>query len=392
MSMNRLAEIWESWHPALKEVNYIHWCDLEKAPYNRSVILCGTEIACALMKKRFEMISIQPAGYLYFDPYSREKVEQNTRIVLNYGKKWDNLIYVVALQDFPGDEKNYTRIRDYLFTVGIRELYVIHDFSASFAMGAECVWKERQMIEKAFRNLSDDKSRERLVSFLKTINKPFHWNMDIKKENFGIPDPNRYGLTSEWEDLVAPSEVTTNSRMIFCGLHWNNSTPFFNWSSFFDYSLYMLPDQLCRLKFRQYIGKNKQQEKIGIISECPSNNHKGVYLEKEQFTGGTPIKYKTRMVFYNTVTIDSVAREIGGNTNYIIIDMDMGFIEALGGALQVIKSVHPIIMVTGFSRANMLWSSINYLSATFPNYSLNLLRFATENILQGYVIQLTPIV
>ena len=370
---NVLETTLKRFHPALWEVEYLHWALINSESLT-DVVLVGDSISCKLMEVRLNQKNIYPIGKEYLD----EEV-----CSCEYPK---NATFLITLQDFPGELNEYKATRKKLALKRITRVSVIREFSSGFALGAEKAIVEKDVIRNAYNLLADTNSKNRLLRFLSQINNPYHWNMDICSDNFGIPDPKRYLPECEWRDDLPLPALNERSLLVYCSNRdWNNNDPFLKWSQHYTTSLFCLPDRLFRMKFIEYIRKNELRTKnLFVLDKMLASSSRSVTYNKHAFSGGTPLLYQAERALAKGIPIDTLVSHSRLGT--LVLSVDDEFDDIILGAQNSILSDKPTIIIQGFSLADQLWNSISKIANLLPNYSISLFRYATENIIQGYSI------
>lgn len=360
-------------HPALWEVTYLHWAHISPESL-ADVVLVGDRVSCKLMELRLKQKGICPIGEVYLD---------NEDSCCDYSEK---VTFLMTLQDFPGELARYIQIRGKLISKNINQVSVIRDFSSGFALGTEKLISEKNNIRYAYAMLDGVDSKRRLISFLSQINKPYHWNMDMRADNFGIPDHNQYRPECEWADILPMPPQNDKSLLIYCSSRdWNDNDPYLNWSQFYSSSMFFLPDKLYRMKFIEFIRKNKfKSENLFISKKMLYRSCCSFTCHKRAFSGGTPLLYPARDILVEGISIDAIAPRPKLGT--LVLAVDDAFEDIILGAQDSISSDKPIIIIQGFSQADQLWNSVCKIPNLLPGYSISLYRYATENITQGYSI------
>lgn len=360
-------------HPALWDVTYLHWAHISPESL-ADVVLVGDRVSCKLMELRLKQKGICPIGEVYLD---------NEDSCCDYSEK---VTFLMTLQDFPGELARYIQIRGKLISKNINQVSVIRDFSSGFALGTEKLISEKNNIRYAYAMLDGVDSKRRLISFLSQINKPYHWNMDMRADNFGIPDHNQYRPECEWADILPMPPQNDKSLLIYCSSRdWNDNDPYLNWSQFYSSSMFFLPDKLYRMKFIEFIRKNKfKSENLFISKKMLYRSCCSFTCHKRAFSGGTPLLYPARDILVEGISIDAIAPRPKLGT--LVLAVDDAFEDIILGAQDSISSDKPIIIIQGFSQADQLWNSVCKIPNLLPGYSISLYRYATENITQGYSI------
>ena len=360
-------------HPALWDVTYMHWAHISPESL-ADVVLVGDRVSCKLMELRLKQKGICPIGEVYLD---------NEDSCCDYSEK---VTFLMTLQDFPGELARYIQIRGKLISKNINQVSVIRDFSSGFALGTEKLISEKNNIRYAYAMLDGVDSKRRLISFLSQINKPYHWNMDMRADNFGIPDHNQYRPECEWADILPMPPQNDKSLLIYCSSRdWNDNDPYLNWSQFYSSSMFFLPDKLYRMKFIEFIRKNKfKSENLFISKKMLYRSCCSFTCHKRAFSGGTPLLYPARDILVEGISIDAIAPRPKLGT--LVLAVDDAFEDIILGAQDSISSDKPIIIIQGFSQADQLWNSVCKIPNLLPGYSISLYRYATENITQGYSI------
>lgn len=371
--INMLEKQFQNLHPALWEVTYLHWTQISSESLT-DVVLVGDRVSCKLMKLRLSQKGICPIGEVYLD---------NEYSCCDYSEK---VTFLMTLQDFPGELLSYIQVREKLIARNIHQVSVIRDFSSAFALGAENLISEKKSIRFAYEILDGMDSKRHLIRFISQINKPYHWNMDMRADNFGIPDSNQYRPEHEWVDILPMPPQNGKSLLIYCSSkEWNDNDPYLNWSQFYPLSMFFLPDKLYRMKFIEFIRKNKlKSENLFISRKMLYHSCCFFTCQKRAFSGGTPLLYQEQDVLVEGISIDAIAPRppIG----ILVLAVDDAFEDIILGARSSISSDKPIIIIQGFSRADQLWNSVCKIPNLLPGYSVSLYRYATENITQGYSI------
>lgn len=362
-------------HPALWEVTYLHWTQISSESLT-DVVLVGDRVSCKLMELRLSQKGICPIGEVYLD---------NEYSCCDYSEK---VTFLMTLQDFPGELARYVHVREKLMDRNINQVSVIHDFSSGFALGAEKLIPEKNNIRYAYEMLDGMDSKRRLLSFLSQINKPYHWNMDMRAENFGIPDSNQYKPEHEWVDILPLPPQNDKALLIYCSSkEWNDNDPYLNWSQFYPSSMFFLPDKLYRMKFIEFIRKNKlKSEKLFISKKMLYRSCGSFTFHKRAFSGGTPLLYQVQDIPVEGISIDAISPR--PKLGSLVLAVDDAFEDIILGAQDSISSDKPVIIIQGFSQADQLWNSVCKIPNLLPGYSISLYRYATENITQGYSILL----
>lgn len=368
-----LEEQFHMLHPALWEVTYLHWI-LVSPESLANVVLVGDRISCKLMELRLSQKGISPIGEVYLDDECPN---------INYPSK---VTFLMTLQDFPGELAGYIKTRKKLRAKSINRISVIRDFSSGFALGAEKIYSEKREIRRAYEILDGTNSKHRFIRFLSQINKPYHWNMDMRADNFGIPDPNRYMPKCEWADDLPIPPQNENSLLIYCSSrYWNDNDPYLNWSRFYPMSMFFLPHQLYRMKFVEFIRKNKiNAESLYLSKKMLYHSCTSFICHSRAFSGGTPLLYQEQNVLVNGISIDAISPR--PKLGALVLAVDDAFEDIIMGARESISADKPTIIIQGFSQANQLWISICKIPDILPGYFVSLYRYATESITDGYSI------
>ena len=368
-----LEKQFHNFHPALWEVSYLHWAQISPESLT-DVVLVGDRVSCKLMELRLRQKGICPIGEVYLD---------NDNSCCAYS---DKVTFLMTLQDFPGELSRYIQVRDKLIACNINHVSVIHDFSSGFALGAEKLISEKNNIRCAYKMLDGIDSKWRLINFLSQINEPYHWNMDMRAENFGIPDPNRYKPEHEWVDILPMPPKNENTLLIYCSSkEWNDNDPYLNWSQFYSMSMFFLPDMLHRVKFIEFMQKNKlKSKKLYISKKMLYRSCSTFTCHKREFSGGTPLVYQDQDILLEGISIDAISPRPKLGT--LVLAVDDEFEDIILGAQDSISADKPMIIIQGFTQADQLWNSVCKIPNLLPGYSISLYRYATENITQGYSI------
>ena len=398
---NTLNEYYEKLHPAIGQYKILHWHEL-KALYSHyfhshKVYFLGTVHDCKLFEERFDIYSIPYYGEILVtkDIEYIEKKDFESSISISKDTQ-DEIIVIIAIPDYPADIESYEKVQVVLRLFSIDVPYVIHEFSAGFALGSDSIKSDRRLIEKTMEILADHESRNCFLRTISALNTPFQWNMDIKEQNYGISDTKTKEVSSYKEDSLNADSLNFLSNMegylIVCNsMELKKGDPCIKKVIKYPKSVLYLPNYFTRLRAREFFSYQQKSYVLPILDsilwdECGENK-----ISVMKCTGGTPLEYEKEFQNVETVTIDSVSKKLKGNRiSAIVLDMDVYYKKALTGARDTIIEYFPVIVVQGFKKISELWNAILWCYEQFHEYDVYLYRYETDSINEGHMIILKP--
>ncbi len=134
------------------------------------------------------------------------------------------------------------------------------------------------------------------------------------------------------------------------------------------------PDKRNFKKLAKYVSENGLEEKIILVNA-------GVYSEDSEgeFNSSgnrnssisSTVSYESKSDTVPLVAIDSLVKE---KIDYIKYDVEGAELEALKGSFGVIKEHHPRLLISAYHRSEDIFSLVNYMKNTHPEYSLYMRR------------------
>jgi len=390
--INKLAAFYNRIHPALHSKNILFWHQIKKTKFDRPILLYGNPVSCELLIQRLNTCGIHPTGVILSEGTALNIKEIPVLVDNEIKDRIGKSILLVTLQDYPGTVENYLSVEKQLKKLGCEKPYVIHEFSSGFALGAENLVDQQHYVEQAYDLLKDKTSRSCYLAFLEHINRPYHWNMDIRSENFGIPDNKRYEQSGEWEFEPIPFINLKESLLLHsCTTDWNKNDPFIRLSKFAQKAVFLNPHDLYRMKLRELLSREMLDtvKNTAVLNNILWEQSGLIQIEKEQYAGGTPLSYSVQTITINALTVDDLMRQMPTEKlGLIVLDMNSDYMKAIHGATITIEKDNPTIAVCGFKSAEKLWKSIVHLYESFPTWSIKLRRYPCENVIMGHIIYL----
>lgn len=375
MKNSYIDVIYRQMHPAIGKIGILYWHEICSGSEAAPLYIWGDQNSCELFIQRFENNDVSYAGVVTRDRESGFRFPKDAKVV-------------VALRQFPGDRQAYSDVIRQLDNLGVHIPYTIHEFSSGFPLGSERLISDRDSVENAYSILEDDVSRNCFIHFLKKCTTPYYWNMDFSEESFGIPDP-RMGSVREgkfWESSL--SEVARDNYVFFCILNeFHAHDPNLQLLMTHDRCIVFCPEPLARIRLREWLLKREHSLEIPIIDAALWDRPGSDSCRRTQWSGGTPIAYPTQERTIRTDSVDRLVSTIrDGKLKLLLLSMEDLYGKALTGAQKTIALHDTAIMVSGFHRADLLWSAINDLHRAFPERQLLLRHYQTENTLEGFYI------
>lgn len=383
MNMRELSvdTILDNINPAIYNVNILYWCELiEQNEYN-NIILFGDEIDNELFCQRFAKYNIPILKRI--DYYLNEKEDDTKNKFLSNLSKY---VVIVTFRDFPGNPVVFNRVMRELKRYRVNKPYIIHDFSAGFALGTELIKQEQNEIREAYQHLSDEHSKKIFLTTLQKATQPYGWNMDFNNENFGIPDKNVDNIYNCEDNISILDNLDT---VLYCTTKdINNNSKVLKAITKCTGLIAFIPNNITRRRFREYLIHQSTCAHFQIIKQILWSDTKIINYECELPNGGTPLKFKKKKEILQAITIDRFVEEYYISTvSHIVAEMNTDYIFLLNGANKTIHKYQPEIDIIGFHEIDGLWKAINHLFKKYGNeYSIHLSREPRENILEGHII------
>lgn len=361
-----LVNYYDNLHPAIGNVGVLTLNEIKSDAFNKKIALLGNDVDNGLFAQRLKEYGI----------------EQKSLAELS-----DECIVVCTAEDFPRDKEVFFKMINEANSIGINKLYCIHEFSSGFCLGAEKVVTDRKHVFDAYEILQDDISKECFLHFLKWVSTPYHWNMDMKEDTFGISDKKRYGNSYEFDD----SDLCDfwGKNVILCNSdEWKKNDKTINKCAHAS-SLYLFfPKDEDRIKLFEQINSSEEGFKDNyfvyrsILSNIDDISEKKFF----RFSGGSPLEMPPIFKTVRSICADDFFEDCHSSIDAIVLDMGYEFTKAIHGANGIIGKYNPIIVIKGFNRADYLWDAILWSNKNFPNKKISLRRNEVENIINGYEI------
>lgn len=385
MSMKKLSidTILDNINPATYNINILHWCELTAQSNYDNIVLFGNEIDNKLFSQRLAKYSIPIFQQI---DYSLSENNDSFEHYIDLSK----YIVIVTFRDFPGNQFVYDSVMEELKKYNVYKPYIIHDFSAGFALGAELINEEKREIKEAYQHLADEESKHLFLTTLKKATQPYGWNMDFNNENFGVPDKKIENIDNIVDDI---SELKCDNlkTVLYCTTQDinNNSTALKMLTNCAGLIMF-IPNNITRRRFREYLLHQNNTTHFPILNNILWSETKIFNYKHEMYTGGTPLRYKKVSEKISAITTDEFVETNNiSNISCIVADMNSDFLYLLNGASRTIYKQQPDIIIIGFHEINSLWRAINCLHKKYgENYSIYLNREPRENVLEGHILNL----
>ena len=375
MKSNFFNSFYERLHPAIGKIGIFEWDNLKAGDINTPLYLWGDDISCELFRQRFKANNIKYEGII------------NSGFGDNLNSLPEGATVIVTLKDFPSDITLYYNVSSQLAKIGIKKPYIIRDFSSGFALGSEHVVRDRNKIESSYWILGDEDSKACFEAFLENSVVPYHWNMDITADVFGIPDPYRPD-NHKWNYGDLDNNIAEKSFVLFCITgEFKRNDPNYELLNTHSNCVVLCPDSLSRLRMRECFNHALVEHGIPIIDKTLWDSDKTVYYQRYKWHGGTPLYYSGKSVRAQGIALDRlVACSKGMDVSLLILNMNEDYIHALRGAKTYILNNRVEVRILGFHTADCLWNAITRINTEFPEKDILLRRYFSENPLEGHCI------
>lgn len=386
MKNHSLDEIYRGIHPALGSIGTLHWNSIVDKTPATPLVLYGDTVSCELFRQRFENNNIPVAGIILHGGKTAESVitPEGPEVIQTLP---DDAIVIVTLRDYPRDIELYYAVKSQLKEYGVIKPYVIHEFCSGFALNADKLISERDRVIQAFSLLLASSSRECFQEYIKNAATPYHWNMDITNELFGIEDTHRptekVWTHGEYDPVLSDDGcvVYCNTREFHCG------DPRLKLLRTSRNSFMFYPNPISRLKLREYLSAQECTDGVLVLDRMLWNREGLETVVFKGYSGGTPLSYAGKKHVIHTMTVDGLMELLKElRLDLLVLDLDEDFVNVLEGAETVLHSDHPTIIINGFSKVDQLWNSIIKLNEMLPHYRMSLHRYPSANILEGHSI------
>lgn len=367
---------------AINLTRWINWCDVKSILFMKKIILLGSTVANALMKQRLADKGIDVFDEIdIFDSTLLEDWLKKYRDIIIE----ENLFFLVPEQEYPANELIYLNVKRIFNLLGEKRINAIRDFSSGFPLGAEDILNDKTLIQNVFTVLKDDISKICFTEYLYTAISNYHWNMDIKENNFGIADKKSYEKRKNYilstEDF---DKYVRGRNFLFCSTRdWDKNNPIFS-SASYKYLLFLFPIRLSRMKLHELY--DYESDSINICDCILSDKDGEKIVDIRKYSGGTPLEYLVTKVKVNTCSIESISKRTFRNYDTIMIEMGDEFEDVLIESYVEILNNNTTLIVCGFGRVSELWKSISIVNKYLKDYVISLRRYETENIISGYLI------
>lgn len=134
------------------------------------------------------------------------------------------------------------------------------------------------------------------------------------------------------------------------------------------------PDKRNFKKLSKYVNENELTDKIiPINAGVWSENSEGEFNSSGNRNSSisSTVSYEAKNDTVPLVAIDSLIKE---KIDYIKYDVEGAELEALKGSFRVIKEHHPRLLISAYHRSEDIFSLVNYMKNTHPEYSLYMRR------------------
>lgn len=385
-----LNRYYEKLHPAIGRYKILHWHEI-KAFHSHKIYFLGTEHDCKLFEERFDVYGIPYIGEILVTKdieYIEKKDFEGSSAA---AESPNEPIVIITIPDYPADIDTYEKVQGVLKLFSIDVPCVIHEFSAGFALGSESIKADRGLIEKTMEILADNESKNCFLQTLSVLNIPFHWNMDIKEQNYGIFDTKMEKVTS-YKKVSLNFFLNMNGYLIVCNsMELKKGDPCIKEMINHPKSVLYLPNYFTRLRAREFFSYQQKSYKLPIFDSILWDRYGEDRISVMKCTGGTPLDYEKKYQIVETVTIDIVSKKLKGERiSVIVLDMDVYYKRALAGAKYTIIENSPVIVVQGFKKISELWNAILWCYKQFQEYDICLYRYDADNINEGHMIILKP--
>lgn len=387
---NTLNEYYEKLHPAIGRYKILHWHEI-KAFHSPNFCFLGTEHDCKLFEERFDIYGIPYIGEILVTKDIEYVEKTNFEGSSAVTESLNEPIVIITIPDYPADIDIYEKVQGVLKLFNIDMPYVIHEFSAGFVLGSESIKSDRGLIEKTMEILADNESRNCFLQTLSVLNTPFHWNMDIKEQNYGIFDAKTKEVTS-YKEVSLNFFSNMNGYLIVCNsMELKKGDPCIDEMIKHPKSVLYLPNYFTRLRAREFLSYQHKSYKLPILDSILWDRCGKDKISVMKCTGGTPLDYEKEIQIVETVTIDNVSKKLKGERiSVIVLDMDVYYKRALAGAKDTITENSPVIVVQGFKKISELWNAILWCYKQFQEYDVCLYRYEADNVNEGHMIILKP--
>lgn len=361
-------------HPAISQLNLLHWHELVNHSVSGPFYLFGDRVSCELVQQWFQHNHIELKGIIPDDSGEVCGLAEDEKVIVVY-------------RDFPRDAELYARVRHSFKSLGLKKAYIIHDFSSGFAPGAERLIPEREQVERACGLLDDEASRDCFHAFLLNAAKPYHWNMDFTAETFGIPDPRR--VQENAPAFAQTLQIPAAGYVFFCNTEeFSKNDPKLSLLGKHEGCVYFCPDRLARLRLREFCAQQNWTLRAPILNGALWNSSGTAAVSRRKWSGGTPLSYPEDRTQVQTFTADSLMDGLPEKKlEALILNMADDCIKAIEGSIQTIKRDRTTVFINGFHRADLLWNVILKLHELIPDAGIRLSRYPSENVLEGHCIQ-----
>lgn len=382
-------DIWNDLHPAIGNIDILHWHELKKNKIE-NIFFLGTDYDCSLFEERFRQYRIDYCGKILVSPdFQIEAILDDAGEPIREVKS--NAKLIIAMPDYPSDVVLYERIKSIMDGYDLGRPHVIHEFSSGFALGTEKIIADRNIIEKAYSALCDQKSKTTFTTTLRSITFPYHWNMDIKEQNYGIRDPKRYPHSGDWCDELLINIDLEKYVLHCCSKELKKSDPMIVFTLIRKNAVVFCPNFTTRLRLREFMTVKELNHNVPLLDSILWDTNGNTTIPIMKYTGGTPLIYDQELRVVETVAVDNISQLLEGEQiGLISLDMGLEYRNALQGSCCTIEKHKPLIVIQGFKRINELWETIVWIHTNFVFYDIFMYRYETDNINEGHLIVLKP--
>ena len=384
-----IEDIWNELHPAIGQIDILHWHELKKNKIE-NIYFLGSDYDCSLFEERFSQYGIDYAGKLLVSP--------NLKVEAILGKHGEpirkiksNATVIVVMPDYPSNPLLYESIKNIIDGCDLGRPHVIHEFSSGFALGTEKIIADRSIIEKAYGVLCDEKSKTIFFRTLRNITLPYHWNMDIKEQNYGIRDPKRYPYGGDICDELLINIDSEKYVLHCCSMELKKNDPMIVFTLRHKNAVLFCPNMTTRLRLREFMAMKKNDFDPPLLDSILWNSNGNTTISIMKYSGGTPLIYEKKLHAVETLTVDDISKSLRGKQiGLISLDMGLDYRKALQASCSTVEKDKPFIVIQGFKKINELWETIVWIHTNFVYYDIFLFRYETDNINEGHLIVLKP--